>query len=544
VLLLVDGHTTNDQTWGGAPMSGDLPINFSAIERIEVVRGPGSALYGTSAMFAVINIVTKTAAAIDGLTVGALVGSAGRREATIVFGRQFGSRISATASGILKRFEGDDIYYKEYDTPETNRGVAQHLDWDRAMGGLGSLAIGDATVRAGYLSRTKGVPTGSFGTAFNDPRNERFDERLWTDVSLVHEYKGRLRVSSRLYADRYRYHGSYPGDAGPEYTDAGGSSSLGGEVLGILESTSRNRLTLGTEYRHVLHANYAERFADGTYTSDDAPFDILSAFAQDEFQLSPRLTLVGGLRVERNSLHGTTTAPRVALIGTPDAASTIKLLYGEAFRAPSAAEADLTTSFYRRNPGLRPERVRTLELALTRRLGAAVLASGSIYGYAIHNLVDQVAITDDGVLEFRNTTSSAASGVELELDARPTDALQLHGAYAWQRADAEPEDTRISNSPEQIGTASVSVRAMVGVRPTVGVRYESGRRTLSGPSTPAFLRTDVTLTSSLGYAGTDVDLRVTNLFNVYYATPGGLEHLQSSIAQDGRRLSLHLSWHW
>jgi len=61
VLLLIDGNTMNEQVWGGTPIGSDLPINLDAVERIEVVRGPGSVLYGTSAMFGIINIVTKSA---------------------------------------------------------------------------------------------------------------------------------------------------------------------------------------------------------------------------------------------------------------------------------------------------------------------------------------------------------------------------------------------------------------------------------------------------------------------------------------------------
>lgn len=74
-------------------------------------------------------------------------------------------------------------------------------------------------------------------------------------------------------------------------------------------------------------------------------------------------------------------------------------------------------------------------------------------------------------------------------------------------------------------------------------RYESGRRTISGPSTPAFIRTDANVTwTPAALPGAEVGLRVANLFDVRYETPAGLEHRQRAIVQDGRAWSLHLTW--
>ncbi len=541
ILLLVDGHTLNDRTWGGAPIGSDLPLNMDAIERIEIVRGPGSSLYGTNAMFGIVNIVTKTLARLDGVIVGGRLGSAGLREGSVVAGRALGKTGAFTVSGLMSQLDGADLYYPEFDTPQTSSGVARGLDWERSVGGLGAVTVGNVVARIGYRSRSKGIPTAAFGAAFNDPRAQTVDETFWGNVAASHEFDGGLRLTGRLYADRYRYSGVYPIDAGPAYSDGGGSTGVGGEGLMVWEASSRHRLTVGTELRHGLRADYYELFADGSRSRDDAPATTASVFSQDEVQLSDALTFVGGLRWDRHFRHSSALSPRLAILFAPTRATTIKALYGEAFRAPSAAEADITTTYYTRNAALKPERIRTLELSVDHRVGAPLLASGSLYRYHIRDLIDQVELPD-GSVRYGNAASASGAGAEVEFDFRPDGPVSAHASYALQRARAELLGQQLTNSPEQIAVVTLTAKRR-GVRVSGLSRYESGRRTISGPSTPAFIRTDANVTwSPAARSGAEVGLRVTNLFDVRYETPGGVEHVQRAIAQDGRAWSLRLSW--
>jgi len=86
ILLLLNGHTLNDRVYGSAFIDATVGIDLSHIERIEIVRGPGSALYGTSAMFAVMNIITKPGADVDGLKLSIETGSYGRIQGGLAFG--------------------------------------------------------------------------------------------------------------------------------------------------------------------------------------------------------------------------------------------------------------------------------------------------------------------------------------------------------------------------------------------------------------------------------------------------------------------------
>ena len=547
ILLLIDGHSVNEPIWGGAPMGSDLPINLRAIERIEIVRGPGSALYGSSAMFGVINIVTKTGIALDGVVVGASAGSGQLRQGDVVAGHALGTRGSVAVSGSLQRSDGKDLYYAEYDNGVSD-GFARGLDWEDAMSTFATLTWADVTARAGYLSRSKGVPTGAFEMAFGDPRAETKDAYSWVELAWRRALSGSSQFSARLNADRYQYIGSYP--QGPEgvYSDNGSSQGVGGEAMVLWDPASNHRLTLGSEFRHVSQAHFHELQVDGSLTQDDAPFDVASLFVQSEFQLHPRMSFTSGLRLDKKSSRDATLAPRVALLVTPDKATTVKLLFGEAFRSPSVAEADMTTSFYTRNTSLRPERIRTLELEMQRRVATPLLFTVSLFDYRIKNLIEQ-ELSDNGGLEFRNVASAHAQGAELEVDLQPEGPIAVHAAYALQGAHDETSEERMTNSPAQVSRVTLTGRLAPGLRSATTVRFESGRRTLAGTSTGAFVRTDVSLLYTAGVLGAwargaDLSLRVANVFNKEYASPGGVEHLQAFIPADGRALSLALHWRY
>jgi iron complex outermembrane receptor protein len=549
VLLLLDGQTLNEQVWGSAMVGSDFPINLDAIERIEVVRGPSSSLYGTNAMFAVVNIITKTGIQLDGVSLSGRMGSAGTRELGMMGGHSIGRRGSIAASGLVTHADGSDLFYPEYDAPATNFGIAHQADWEHAIGGMSSITWNGVTGRIGYRSRAKGIPTGAFETVFNDPSASTVDETLWGQIGGQRELSPTFRVSGRAYGDRYRYRGVYPADSSTADSDGARSTELGAEGLFIWEASSRNRLTMGLEVRRILHAMYYEQTPDGTRYRDDEPFSVASLFAENELQLFPRLSLVGGVRWDENSRGHDGFAPRFALVVAPDRSTTIKALYGQAYRAPSSAEADISARFYTRNPSLKPERNQTYELDIQRRIGSPLLLGVAMYEYRLRDLIDQVGVASTGAIEFENIDASRAAGIELQLDAMPSGPVSGRASYAFQRVETDASGEPLTNSPQQLARLAVTSKGLFGLRPAVEIRYESGRRTIAGASTPAFTRTDVNVayTPSLlrdvrWLRGAETSLRVTNLFDVSYATPGGVEHRQNAIPQNGRAFVFRFDW--
>ena len=130
ILLLVNGHRTNDALYDSAVIEDAFPVDIESIERIEVVKGPGSALWGTNALFAVVNVITRSADDIDGARFTAEIGSHNRQKGFAEYGRVLnnGLEIAGSISGLGSDGE-NHVYFPERNQPgnQFNNGVASGI---------------------------------------------------------------------------------------------------------------------------------------------------------------------------------------------------------------------------------------------------------------------------------------------------------------------------------------------------------------------------------------------------------------------------------
>src|SRR5439155_14270859 len=130
-LLLLDGHRMNDDFYGSAYVGTEGLLDVDLIDRVEIIRGPSSSLYGTSAFFAVINVITRRPAGYPGLHMSGVDASYGTPSGSVTFARAFAGGASLLASGSAYSSRGQSLFYKEYDAPLTNNGVFERGDSDR-----------------------------------------------------------------------------------------------------------------------------------------------------------------------------------------------------------------------------------------------------------------------------------------------------------------------------------------------------------------------------------------------------------------------------
>jgi iron complex outermembrane receptor protein len=252
------------------------------------------------------------------------------------------------------------------------------------------------------------------------------------------------------------------------------------------------------------------------------------------------LALTAGLRHDDYSYAGTATTPRLALIAAPNRNSVVKLLWGTAFRAPNIYEQFVVTAQQSR-PSLDPETIESWELTGERRLGGDLLAQASIYHYAVEQLIDLQEDPEGGSNWFANLGRVHTLGGEVGLVYR---AERTQGALSYGHAaasDAESGD-RLSNSPRHVAKGSATFRLPADFAVTWTQRFESGRLTVYGTRTEAYSVGSLTVRKVELIGGASVLAQVRNLFDTVYATPGGFEHRQARIPQDGRALVLRVDW--
>jgi outer membrane receptor for ferrienterochelin and colicins len=548
ILLLINGHSFNENIFGSMSPGTEFALDLDVIERIEIIRGPGSALYGTSAMFAVVNVITKKGDSIDGLKLSAQTGSFGRLQGSAVLGKEFASGIEVTVSGRWTDIDGQDLYYEEFDDPSTNNGISKGLDWDKYCGLLTTIAYEDLTLQGYISSRKKGIPTGPWEANFNDPATETLDEHSFFELKYKKQISTAKHIMLRGYLDHYSSEGSYPYDLIWKETIDG--DWLGGEFQFLWDLRVNNRLTVGAEYQKHLRAEYIAWDAETSYFAGDFPFHVLSFYLQDEYQATENLSFTLGIRRDEYSTVESATTPRGAIILKPTESATLKLLYGEAFRAPNVYEVNYDDEEDNKsNLALKPEKIKTTELIWEHRFFRELSGIVSIYHYKIEGLIDQALDPADDLYQFHNLYNVEARGLEFGLNVRMERGRGGYVNYAFQNTEDE-DSKKLTNSPSHIAKMGLFCPLIGPLNVAPEVLYETERRTVYDIKTDAYLLTKLrfstqshprsgTLWSSL-FRRVQLSLLIDNLFNVAYETPGGFEHLQPAISQDGRNYLLKL----
>lgn len=553
LLVMVDGHRLNDNVYDSGSVGRDGMIDVELIERVEVIRGPSSSLYGSSAFFGIINVVTKRGKDFSKAEVAQEAGSLNTYRTRATYGAEFDNGVDWLASATHYTSTGDEkLYYPAFDQRRSDDprarhdGVARDLDDEDASKFFSSVRYGGLTATAYLSERSKQVPTASYDSLFDDPNNRTKDQRGYLDVTFDTELATNLTYRARGYYEHYEYTGSVPFDyAEPGdpadvviYRDRAVGEWVGSEMHLTGTLASRYNFVVGAEYRANLRQDqYAYEDHEEPYfdLNEESSSNVLGAFAQMEIVLRDDLRVTTGVRHDRYSHDiGSTTNPRFAAIYNPTDRSAVKLLYGGAFRAPNPYERFYYYDAQQFQPTLKPETIKTTELVYEHYIGAHYRLNVSAYDYSIEDLIGMSA-TDDGARYYGNADSVRAHGLELEIEARYRSGLTARASYTLQRAQDDANSTDLTSSPRQLGKVSLtSPLWQTGVYSHLGLQYHDSSLTLSGARSPSFLLTDVSITTDRLWQNVELSFSVNNLFDQDHVYPAAAEHLQDTLRLNGR----------
>lgn len=550
VLLLVDGRRLNDPVYDQALMGTEALVDMDLVERIEVVRGPGSSMYGPNALLTVVNVVTFRGRDRAGLRTTIGGGSLSTGEARASYGKLFGKGADLLVSASYYRSLGASFYFPEFDSPATNDGVAEDCDRDERAALFGKLSAGPFTLVGAWSDREKRIPTGSYGTLFNDPRTRTFDDQGFLDLRYEAPLRGGGTLTARAFFTHYGYRGTYIYEEEAEdgslftapFDDSARGDRLGLEVQYALRPLGSHRLLAGAEVRDDFRQSQTVDYLDYSFEDRGSTWNG-AVFAQDQWSLTRRLTVSLGLRHDRYGSRGSTN-PRVGLIYSPKADSAVKLLYGRGYRPPNAYELAYDDGFTQKgNPALEPETIDTFELAWEHPFGRHLRGSISAYYYRVDDLVSQATDPADERIYFVNSETLEAGGIEAELIGRWESGLEGRTSYSLQEAQAAETGDELTNSPRHMFKLYASVPVIRG-RLSLGLeqRCLSRRITLSGGQVDGYCVTNLNLLAPRLYRGLEASLGVYNAFDADYFDPGGAEHVQDGLVQYGRTLRFQLRY--
>lgn len=463
VLMLVNGIPITNVFWGDrGQIWGGMPLENVA--RIEIIRGPGSALYGADAFSGVINVITKTAADIKGTETGVRVGSFNTRDAWVQHGGKMGTL--------------DTAFYLRAGNTDGYKGVVERdaqSNWDTGLGSSASLAPGEMSnsrkaidaradlssdawrFRAGYQKRELGVGMGVAGSL--DPNSRGHSSRLYLDlnyeqanwaqnwdVSGVVGFYNNKEEGDPAYTlfPAGSFGGAFPGGmiASPGHSERHTHASVSAFYSGF----EQHRVRIGTGYRvdDVYEVTETKNYdaagapLPGLVDATGNPAlvymlphkrNVTYAFVQDEWSLAKDWTLTAGVRHDDYSDFGGTTNPRLALVWDADYNVVVKVMHGTAFRAPSFAEMyNINNPVVVGSPTIKPEKITTDELAFSWQASSDLQNNLNFFRYRMRDIILPVAAV------YRNAGDQTGRGLELESTYDATGNLRLTGSYSLQHS--------------------------------------------------------------------------------------------------------------
>src|SRR3990172_3950857 len=572
VRVMLNGHLVNNPLGGGAFSNfDDFPVE--SIKRIEIIRGPGSAMYGENAFTAVINIITKDAKDIDGVKVSSGYGSFDTYEENIVFGKTYGN---VNLSGM--------VHYRQSGGFD---GIVESDSQTRIDNSFGFPAASQAPGRGVYF---EGLYSNKNRGPFIGPQYALNDESdvetnyVFGEVGYKKTFEERLTFKPSVYYDQFdnnTYIESFSeGVTLPLDTNGDGvydkfntypdgligngrvtQKIVGTEIPFDYELFDGNVITLGLEYRLISQTNvrFSSNFHPATYApldslqdfSDTYPFlkeatrRIWSIYLQDTWDITDTINLTLGARHDQYNDFGGATSPRSGLTWAFMEDASLKLLYGEAFRAPSFLEMFTTNQpAIQGNENLAPERIRTYELGLSYKFNKHVSSSVNYFFNDVKDLIVLRTLESaQNTSRYENFGDAHIQGVEMETKVDITKGNYVFMNYTFQ----SPEDDNGDDLPfvaKHKGNFGVNVHYWKYVNTNLST-FVSGRRFREEDDTrddlPAYALLNLSVIGKEFFKTMEVYGTVYNLLDKDYSDPGPTS-IPEDLPRPGRTFFVGLSY--
>ena len=501
VLVLVNGIPVSQLFTGGRPYTFKLPV--ANISRVEIIRGPGSAVYGADAFAGVINVFTKEVMDIDGSEIGFRGGSFGFADTWL---QHASSQAGWDIAFSMEYQKGDG---------DSKRIIDSDLQsaFDTVFSSSASLAPGsvenDFRILDTHLNLTKENWTFRFwswmqddgglgpgGAQALDPTGRQDEKQFMADIiynnnKMFSDLDFNIRLS-HIYRKEDSFFRLFPPGAvlpigadgninfvapaglvtfteglfgNPILTDQQSGLELTSFYSGIKEHLVRVNLG-GKYYKEDTKEfkNFGPGILDGTEGTvggtltdvtgtpyifmQDQSRDLFYVSLQDEWSFTKNWELTAGIRWDHYSDFGDTVNPRVALVWETRYDLTTKLLYGEAFRPPSFSEQfAINNPAALGNPNLDPETIRTYELAFDYRPTNNLHTVLNVFAYSIKDLIEFIQNPGETTKTAQNSKNQEGYGFELEADLRVTDSLRIYGNIAYQRSKDKDTKEAVADAP-------------------------------------------------------------------------------------------------
>jgi outer membrane cobalamin receptor len=549
VLFLMNGHPINNNLVNGGAHSSYNNFMIDDIKRVEVIRGPGSALYGANAFVAVINIITKDVSDIDGSKVTVGAGSYQSKKLNMQLGESYG-QLDLTAN--LNIFDTDGF---KGDVASDKNGNSGKSDYWNQRYDLGvKLAYGDYSLQAKYIKRQSGPFLGATNELNDESKQDYTD--YFIELGYQTHLSNQLNFSSKLYFDHFQFDNLWEFIPDGFFVRSPVEHDKTGAELQLEYRFNDNHKFLGgimAEHQSQYNVEFWSNGGSGPL-QDISSFanwngshnrNIHAVYVQDIWDINETLRLIAGTRYDHYSDFGSSFNPRMSLSWEFTDNYSLSTSYGSAFRAPTFGELYNTnnTSIVG-NPDIQPEEIETYEVGISGDISKKLNFKITGFHNNITDLIGAVPTTT-AALESRNIGILKVDGVEMEFSSRLKGGSIMSINYTYQNAVNELTDSRATDVPWQKLNASFNYRHSRFVNTYAGLNHR-GRLSRADDDGRSEIVSHTTLDIALNIKGPldqwDVTASIYNFFDKNYYDPTQAGTMISDYPKQGRSFNLEASY--
>jgi len=530
VLLMIDNHILNENVYGSALIDNGFGLDMQFVDRVEVITGPGAALYGNGAMMAVVNVIT-TPEEKGGNKVRLKAGSNSTLGSSFALSDKL-EKSSWLVSGNIYKSSGEDLFFNEL-ADQGNNGHAVDLDDEEVYAAYAQYNLKNFGIKLLGSHRMKGIPTGPWEATLNK-RSESVDERAFGELNYQRSFSNQS-VKLVTSWDLYRYKGEYGYPDVDRYYDQSVGSWGNMQLEYQINLNEKSKLMSEVEWHYSVKSNYREK-EDGIELFYNR-FHNSSLFVQYDYILNSKLRFLAGLRLDDYSYTNASLSPRISAIYTPNDHLNIRYSFNKAFRAPNfyelfyESEGENTS-----NPHLSHENIFYNDLDIMKKLTDNLHGGVSFFWYRMKKMIDPV-INPEDLTMFINTGDGSGRGGQIYCEGSLFKNLNIHTSYTYQYLsafDSPDNKSRATNFP-----ASMLKARLIYYIPKIGTLgwqngWESSRKMINGDKTSSYWMSSLNLKTAPLFDRLNLMLKINNLFNQIYYHPGGLEHTMGQIIQPRR----------
>ncbi|MBI5185727.1 MAG: TonB-dependent receptor [Nitrospinae bacterium] len=573
ILIMLNSHPLNVIYNGGA-LRNYHDLIIENIRKIEIIRGPGSAIYGANAFLAVVNILTKEAEDVDGAEFTSGGGSYGTQQYNLMLGKEIKdldifANFNFLDSGGFKGFVPRDTQTSNDEGMGTNASKAPGYTNSRLWKYDLDFGAGyrDFAFKGRYIRDKRGLFSG-VANALDDKGYLKL-ENYFLELSYSRAIAANLDFSAKVYRD-YSFRDSF-------YVvfPQGYASSQGAFPEGFLGAPTEKNTKHGAEIQLTWDWNDSNKAIFGAMGEYQRQFDVRqklnfdpltgaplgsfqdvtpwanwnknvsrnvwAVYGEDIFDVMDNLRLTAGARYDRYNDFGGTFNPRAGLVWEFINGYDLKLLHGRAFRAPSFIDMyDINNPVISGNPNLKPEKINTLEASVGAEFTESISSRITLFRNSIRDVIaqsDPDPVT--GLRVYENSQNVISEGVELEMKAKLHEGSYLAMNYTFQNP-REKITGRLADVPSNKGNimANWEINEIFHL---YGHLFLKGRTPRADGDTrsdvPGYGTVDATLMARnflKGWEGLELRFSMYNLLDKKYADPAPAGTLPEDYPRPGR----------